>query len=90
MKYLLHLQNTPFKRVKEDLVEIDPRLADNSFEAKVTCELFRCNRQMKLIKNYTFFFNMKELFVLSSHVSSFIFNYKIYFEFLKVDVCLLC
>lgn len=28
--------NTPFRRVKEETVEIDHRLADNSFDAKVS------------------------------------------------------
>ena len=27
----------PFKRVREEDVEVDPRLVDNSFEAKVSC-----------------------------------------------------
>lgn len=32
--------NTPFRRVKEENVEIDHRLADNSFDAKVSAFRF--------------------------------------------------
>lgn len=31
--------NTPFRRVKEETVDIDHRLTDNSFEAKVSAEI---------------------------------------------------
>lgn len=30
----------PFRRVKDEEVRVDPRLKDNSFEAKVTCRLY--------------------------------------------------
>lgn len=28
--------NIPFRRIREEEVEVDPRLADNSFDAKVS------------------------------------------------------
>lgn len=33
--YLLKNGNNPFRRIREEDVEVDPRLADNSFTAKV-------------------------------------------------------
>lgn len=33
--WLVKESNAPFRRVRDDEIEVDPRLADNSFEAKV-------------------------------------------------------
>ena len=34
--YLQKTPNTPFRRVKTEDIDVDTRLTDNSFEAKVT------------------------------------------------------
>jgi hypothetical protein len=47
--HLLYTQakNTPFRRVREEAVQIDPRLLNNSFESKVNHNLTLYKRQTK-------------------------------------------
>lgn len=45
--------NTPFRRVREDEVEIDPRFSNNAFTAKVSLD-WRCSFKAVLFSIHTF------------------------------------